>query len=604
MKKIRFSTRSNILDRLDLTLTPYLIDPISRIGNHKNQLLGIIGPTQSGKTVFLQAALCDAILQDPGNSLYILPDKFTAEKNIEEKIIKMIDSTKELSDHKTNSTQDIAKLHINLDNMTIYPAWAGSIPTMNSLPMKNVYWDEVRLMDLTIGSESNAIKLGWDRLTTYLDYQLGQGFMVSSPSIIGDLLFQQLSIHGTLFVGWTIECPNCGSREEPNFFQNMKLIRDVAVFYCQHCKYQFKDIDKKREMNKNGKYVPLTIDDRGWKVEKNKEFNYDDYKRIFWHFDSLCSPFRSFDTIYNEFLQTKDKVHDYKNFWQCWLSLFWIEDKSRTSTNLLKAREKNYLRGTVPSWCKILYAGGDTQDDGFFIDFWAFGSQGRAALVDTIFIKCPIDTAEAEDIIKFFNSSVFDRKFMSEDKKTKWKVYKFALDTGGHRTKQIYQAKQHLPDLIMIKGAHETQKTTITYSADYDLFLVRTSEYLAETEALSESPDFCLFRDVPEGYKQQFCNIRKVEYQNKKNGVTSVVWKKVGQCDTRFACVHAFICLDIPNDFGTTRHLLNDDSFSINPELMEKELRDEMLKSKEVTNLNSVNSDVSDYNINTDNWFT
>ena len=61
LKKIRLPTRNNLLDRIDLTLTPYLKDPVSLIGNCKIQWIGIIGPTQSGKSIFLQTVIADMI---------------------------------------------------------------------------------------------------------------------------------------------------------------------------------------------------------------------------------------------------------------------------------------------------------------------------------------------------------------------------------------------------------------------------------------------------------------------------------------------------------------------------------------------------------------
>ena len=103
----------------------------------------------------------------------------------------MINASPELACYKTNKVKDISQEQIRLQHMTIYPAWATSIATMNSFPMKRVWLDEVRLMSLAVGQESNAIKFAGDRLTTYFEYGIGQGYMVSSPSVEGDLLHQQ-----------------------------------------------------------------------------------------------------------------------------------------------------------------------------------------------------------------------------------------------------------------------------------------------------------------------------------------------------------------------------------------------------------------------------
>ena len=57
----------------------------------------------------------------------------------------MIYSTPELK-KRIRRVKDVSKEGVNLDNMTIYPAWSNSPGTMSSLPMKRVVWDEVRLM--------------------------------------------------------------------------------------------------------------------------------------------------------------------------------------------------------------------------------------------------------------------------------------------------------------------------------------------------------------------------------------------------------------------------------------------------------------------------
>lgn len=579
VRKIRLPLRSNVLDSIDLSLTPYLSDPISRIGNTKNQILGMIAPTQSGKTVFLQVAVADSILQDPGTMFYILPDRIAAEKNLDEKITKMIECSPALSAHKTLKVTDMAKTHIFLDNMTIYPAWSGGISTMNSIPGRHVCWDEVRLMDLTIGSESNAIKLGNDRLTTYLDYGLGQGYMVSSPSTIGDLLFQQLSVHGTLFLGWQVRCPSCGEYTDPDFFSHVKQTPNGPVGMCPICKHIYNSFDKKREFNKDGKYAVYKMHGRGFEPTKINiygeheiPYDYDEHKRLFWRYESCSSPFRSFKTYYEEFLETKDKLHDYKNFVQCWQAKFWIDDKSKTSVDLLTARESAYKKGEVPPWCKILEGGIDSQDDGFYKEIRAFGPDGLTHLVDYSFIPCSVDTSVAADLVKLFKSSIFNQVYYQKSpdgERVPWKVSHVAIDTGGHRTKQIYEAKSDLSNLLMVKGAHDNQNVTVQFSEPYNLYMVRTSEYLTETENLTEDLKFTLPEDTSVDYKNQFCNIRKTLFKNKKNGVDTVVWKKIGQCDYRLACVHSFICLDIPVEIcgmsSTVRDMLNDPDFYVNP---------------------------------------
>jgi phage terminase large subunit GpA-like protein len=500
--------------------------------------------------------------------------------------------------------------------MTIYPAWAGSIATMNSFPMKRVYWDEVRLMNLTIKSESNAIKLGQDRLTTYLDYGIGQGYMVSSPSTEGDLLHQQLTVPGTLVVAWQIQCPECGEYQPLDFFVNIKFnpeSKKVACV-CRACSTEFTDSDKKRLMNANGKYarvhlvegkmIHTRINPDGTREE---DFDYFAYKRVFFHWESCASPFRKFELIWKEFLNTKDKLHDYKNFWQCWLARFWIDDKSKTNVSVLRDRMISYEQGIVPDWCKVLTAGIDTQDKGFYVTVRAWGLAKQTHLVDCFMIPCDLAIAEAKDVVKLFNSYIFERTFLCQgppSKATKWRVAMAAIDTGGHRTKQIYSASDKLPKLLLVKGIGKAQEVTITYNANLNLYLVRTDEYLDETDEVSLKEHFTLFQDAPNDYLSQFCAIRKTELKNKKTGNTEIVWKKLGQCDYRLAEVHAWICIDIPTSKGVLRHLLENERWVWNPFMDRLPLSNGVVGTTNATGVTGTQdmNDGSDYRIQGFDW--
>lgn len=513
--------------------------------------------------------------QDPGPGLYILPDENTGRKHLQEKVITMINASPELAKYKTNNSRDISFEKVQLKNMVIYPAWAGSIQSMNSFPMKRVFLDEVRLMSLTIGSESNAIKLAGDRLTTYLGYGLGQGYMVSSPSTEGDLLHQQLSIPGTLYVSWQVPCPVCGEFQELDFFKNIADFTErssdgVAVCHCIYCSTGvFSDLDRKRSFNAKGKYAVVEYENevrRPSKIYKDgsREIPFEfgvGHNRVFFHWSSMESPFRSFQQIWNEYVQTKGKLHDYKNFVQCWLARFWIDDKSKTSAFTLQSRRKSYRKGQVPSGVKIITAGIDTQDSGFYVAVRGHGADGFTPLIDEFKIPCAMVASSSKEITKLFNDLIFNRIYDRT-----WQVALAAIDVGGHRTKELYLACNPLPRMIMCKGATDTQVATMTYNKDLNLYLIRTHEYLDETDSRSLTNSFWLPEDVSKDFITQYVNRRKTEAHNKRTGENSVVWKRIGQDDFRYADVHSFICLDVPTDkWGNLRQQLNVDDFVFNP---------------------------------------
>lgn len=579
-QKIRFNGKSNVLDRLDLSLTPYLEEPISLIGHPKIQWEGVLGPTQSAKSVFLQVAVADMVYQDPGPGLYILPDENVGKKHFEEKIISMIRNSPELAKYMTGKVRDLCSEKVILQNMTMYPAWAGSIATMNSFPMKRVFLDEVRLMPLTTGNESNAIKLAGDRLTTYQNFGLSQGYIVSTPSVEGDLLYQQLSIPGTLYLSWQVQCITCGEYQELDFFENFVKINGKRACYCKYCKAEFDESDSKRKINATGKYAVVNFDGNERKPTKiypdgtrEVPFVYGEgHSRVFFHWSSMDSPFRSYWAIWDEYLKTKDKLHDYKNFWQAWLARFWIDDQSQTSASGLELCKKSYGVRTVPSWVRLLTAGIDTQDSGFYVAIRGFGADFMTGVVDAFFIHCPMLTSTAKDMLKKFKELIFDRVIDG------WKVTLAALDTGGHRTKALYDVCSSLPNILMCKGATENQNVNIHYNQDLNLYLVRTPVYLEETDNRSINTEkFVLPHDISKDFICQYVNRRKIKEHNKKTGESKTIWKKIGQDDYRYADVHSFICLDvITEEFGNLRESLDVPDFKNNPYEKQKQMEENM----------------------------
>lgn len=561
---LKLPQKTNALTEVDLTLTPYLINPMEYIGNTKVKMLGAIAPTQSGKTLLLQTAVADSIHQDPGPLLYLLPDENMGKKMIKEKIIDVIEATPELSSHKTRKVRDISKSGIELDHMNIGLGWGGSLGSMSSIPRKRACIDECRLLPLTVGNESNAVQLVEDRLTTYLKWGLGQYYIVSSPSVEGDLLHSQLDISGTSVWFWCVPCLKCGTYQRLTLKNN---IREGRCF-CTACSAEFSEENDKRSWNTKGKYVRMEQNEDGkWVVkDPNDPENWLENlptpteRMIFW-WNSEVSPFRTFKRIYNKYLETKDKLHDFKNFVQCWEANFFVEDISNTSVMKLKERRSNYACGDVPPGVKVILTGIDTQDNGFYISVRGFGAKGYTPLIDAYYMRCDMHTASREDVYDVFES-IFNRVYIGE--KDVWKTALCGIDTGGHRTKEIYSVASDFSKVILVKGRNN-QDLRYSYNPKLNLYLVRTHEYLDETEQRSVSKGFLLPDNISNDFLVQYCAVRKIKDKPNKNGEKKVIWKKRGQCDYRFADIHTFLLLDIQTERGILRHEIEKDGFILNP---------------------------------------
>ena len=589
MEQLVLPSESNIMTSLSLELTPYLEMPISCIGDSRFFVLGMIGPTQGGKSTFLQVAVADTISQSPGTCLYILPDMKQGIKQIHEKITGPVKRTPQLYKYVVQpESKTLTNDAIKLSHMTLYLGWSNSPASLSSTPCTRVFFDEVRLFKKELGNESNALMLGLDRLTIARSMGLAQAYMVSTPSDEGDLLYQQLQIPDTTVLHWYWCCPHCDVWFIPDFFamvrpidnkltskldedvvqatkshQSSEMVASIPVScHCPYCNGVLSDRDSKKKLNKHGRYAqegqngtkelvlgPLT-------------------ERLFFRFDSMVSPFRPFQMIYDEYIRTKKHVNDYKNFFQAWLARFWKLTLSTLTKTDLELRKCDEVKTVVPLFTKVITAGVDTQDDGFYVVVRCWGADRETIVLDEFHIPCKIDEMLPEQAANLFKKQVEDRIYKSAHG-VSWKIAQYAIDTGGHRTKEVYLIADYLTNMCLIKGKDDQTETIRSSSQVFGLFTVRTGDYLEETENACTKAFWKLPMDISEEFLQQWLSAKKT--WKVTGGKKKVVWDKVAQNDFRYADVHSYIALDLPWSNSTFRRSLETPDWSYNPVIIANE---------------------------------
>lgn len=559
VEKIRLPLKSNIKSKIDLTLTPYLIEPLKHVNTAATDWIFIIAPTQSGKTVVLQIAFADHIYQGRGNALYCLPDETSGKAQVVEKLIAIIKATPELLKLAVQPlSKNLTHKILRLVNKTVYLAWSNSPVTMNGKPAPKVYLDELRLFKQTLGKESNAVKQLSDRMTTYGDMKQGVG--VSTPSHEGDLLHRQTQVRGTKIYYYMCKCPHCGKFQFLDFFKNVLPFPRKSGNLGLHCKYCREDFNLDREKRKLvGAYGKIEMEGRR-NLPRVKST-----KRMVFRWDSLVSPFRSIQEIRDEYFETRDSLPDYRNFIQAWLARFWKLTKSNITSTDIKVSD--LPRGVVPSWTKILLAGVDTQDDGFYGCVVAFGKSGKTHVVDNFFLQSDMTLSSEEELDKLLSVALEDVVYTEENGK-EWEITLWGIDTKGHRTKQLKPVLGSLPKCIAIAGRN-TQRDAIELSTKQELYHVASDIYAEETE--KRLPNITFHSNIDDNFKTQILNYQKVEDEKaNKRGERGIFWKKLGQNDYRMALIYSYVCLDI--DLGGTsyRLKLNRDEFESNPYVNKK----------------------------------
>ncbi len=568
-KKIRISATTNVIDHIDLTLTPYHNFPLELVGRSDIETIGMLGGTQCGKSVFLQLVVADTILQDPGTLIYTFPDEKSAKKAIEDKIVGMCEKTALLWDRVAfPKKRNLSTSHMRFVDMHILPAWAGSLTTLSATPAKRGILDEVRLMGLTTGKEGNAIELLRERLTTFIDKGLGQLYLVSTPSVEGDLLYQQLDKPFTLVFYWYSKCPACGKFQILDFKKNIKWKHATAKdakCLCQFCRNEFLAENQKRTYSHAGQYGLEGQDGQTEIQDPHLVIKEHDAKHIYCWFSSLDSPFRTFKRIAQKFIEVKDKIFDYRNFWQSWLGRFWQEYVSTLSLGALQDRICDIPRAVVPDWCQTITAGGDTQDNGFYITFRAHGAGRRTHLLDSIFIAADMHTVSSTEVARLMKLNIEDRIFTSESG-VKWQIGRWSFDVAGHRENEMKTVTSKLSKAIQIKGRNTNQNTLIRPSSEIEnLYFARTYDYLEQSEIECVKEYWTLYNGVDDDYLTQFLNAQKLVETNPKTQEQKTIWGKAGQTDYRMAEIHNFITLDLPFSDASLRVYLEDPDWKYNP---------------------------------------
>ena len=593
VSRIRISGTMNVKDHIDLNMTPYHHAPLELVGRRCIETIGMLGPTQGGKSVFLQCVVADSICQDPGTIIYAFPDQNSAKKAIEDKIIKMVERTPELWDKVAEpKSRNLNTTLMRFHDMIIQPGWGGSLASLSSTPAKRVIVDEVRLFPLTIGEESNVIELLRDRLTTFLEEGSGQMYVASTPSVEGDLLHQQLDKPFTQVFLWYSFCPSCGKSQILDFFTNViykEKDASDAKCLCKFCKeHSFKDDNKKQDWNKFGKYAPV-----GFENLLTSEFpNWEDFietHNYFW-FTSLCSPFRSTIRIAKKFIEVKGKYHDLKNFIQCWLAQFFRLSESKIGLEGLRERiDLDLPRGVVPEWCKVITAGADTQDNGLYITFRAHGSGRKTHLLDCVFLPAEIESISIKDFSDLIRINVEERVF-TDILGESWTVGRWSFDTAGHRESEMMHVSTYLSKATRIKGKNTNMVSPLVPSSNLtDLWFAKTYDYLEITENECTKAYWTLYADVSEEYFLHFLTAKKVKEHNKKTGEKKVVWIKEngGQTDLRMAEIHNFITLDLPFRQSTLRNYLEVPDWKYNPLSLINKIKGKNLNDKRASDLDS-----------------
>ena len=514
--------------------TPYSKGIMDAFTDDSIREITVIASTQVGKTEVIFNMLGYSMDQDPGPALLVMPRKEDAKMICSDRVQPMIELSPAISRHLTGYDDDVTKLSISLNRMTLYLAWSQSPAALAGKPIRYLFLDEINKYPLFSGKEADPIKLATERTRTYWNRKIVK---VSTPTIPEGYITREYERSDQR--KYYVPCPYC-NKYQLLLFPQIKFPKDerdpevikskrLAWYECSECFGKITDV-MKQEMMLKGQWVP-----KGCSINKDGKIKgkiNDTTHRGFW-INALYSPWLTFSEIAAEFLSVKDRSELLMNFTNSWLAEDWKEKFKERKPEKLKRLAIDYKAGTVPEKALVLTAGVDVQLDHFYYVVRGWGVGYESWLIEAARVECWEDVFLMFD--KFYPSAVPGIEHCQ--------IHMACVDTG-YKTTEVYdvcrewtglaraiKGKQDLGGLLYKMSTLDKYPNGRTipeglklYNLDVTLFKDKVSRFI--NSGAEGTNKWHLHHNPSESYLTQMCGEAKFAEKGKK-GQYHEVWKKI-----------------------------------------------------------------------------
>lgn len=309
---------------------------------------------------------------------------------------------------------------------------ANSAKSLRSMPVKNLFLDEVDAYPDDLDGEGDPVGLAEERTNNFPRRKI---LLVSTPTVKGASTIEKEFERSDMRY-YHVPCPHCGHKQRL-VHQRMKYVfsegrqgdpdglADV-VYLCESCEQDIPE-HHKTWMLENGEWVPTHPDRevRGY------------------HINSYYSPIglgRTWKERARQFLLAQKDPVELKRFINTALGETWEDKSSSLKANELQQRAKPYALRTVPAGVLLLTAGIDTQDDRLEMYVWGWGRANRCHIIDRIIIygnpaaPSTPDQPNVWDKLKAYLDYQYRNQFGID-----MRIEAAAIDSAGHHTQSVYR---------------------------------------------------------------------------------------------------------------------------------------------------------------------
>lgn len=418
--------------------TPYLrkiMDSLSNYSTYKKII--VMKGAQLGLTEAGNNWLGYIIDNSPAPTLMVQPTEDMVKRNSKMRIDTMIDSSPNLrlkvSKMKSKSGENTINQK-NFPNGILLMAGANAPSGLRSVPVKNIFLDEVDAYPSDLGGEGSPIDLATARTRTFRNNK--KIFIISTPTIKGASVIEAefLKTDQNYF---HVPCPHCGCFHTLEF-ENLRWDKknyNEAKMMCPECGELISERNK-----------PKMLKAGIWKPKCEEKIDMD---TIGFHISSLYSPYgwHSWGDMAKDYDEASDDPAKMKTFINTELGETTEESGERPEWRNVYNKRELYSTNTIHDDICFLTCGVDIQKDrieleivGWLADKQSYSIDFRVLLGNT---TLPDVWGQLEEIL--------DETWERSDG-ISLGIVRMCVDSG-YNTSEVYDfCRNHSPRAIAIKG--------------------------------------------------------------------------------------------------------------------------------------------------------